>query len=64
MHLCSNPVGFNVELGDGVIVMAVLKSSRSGWSLADKYMVRVVKALVKLLTNTLKKTLSAFNLPD
>ena len=33
-------------------------------SLADKYTVMVVKAFVKLLTNTLNKTLSAFNLPD
>ena len=34
------------------------------WSLADKYTVMGVKASVKLLTNTLKKTLSAFDLPD
>ena len=46
-------------------VTAMLKSKRSGGSdLVDKYTVRVVKASVKLLTNALKKTLSAFDLPD
>ena len=30
----------------------------------DKYTVRVVKAVAKLLTNALKKMLSAFDLPD
>ena len=31
---------------------------------ADKYTVMGVKALVKLLTNTLKKTLRAYDVPD
>ena len=47
------------------IVTAVLKSNRSGGSdPVDKYTVRVVKASAKLLTNALKKTLSASGLPD
>ena len=34
------------------------------WDPVDKYTVGVVKASAKLLTNTLKKTPSAFGLPD
>ena len=44
--------------------MIARKAQEEYRTLVDKYTVMDVKALAKLLTNILKKMLSAFNLPD